>query len=111
MALYQGEDIVLSFSGEGVTDFTKVTNIIAHMYIKKNPTTSAKTFTKDDFEKSEDGDTYILRIPPITTSTMLGTYTLELKIQDDSDTPATTIFVKEEAFTVESCKIKDIEFK
>ena len=111
MALYQGEDIVLSFSGEGVTDFTKVTDIVACIYTKSNPSTSELTFTKKDFEISDSGDTYILRIPPTKTNTMKGVYTLELKIKDDSESPAVTIFVKEEAFTVESCRIKDKNFE
>lgn len=102
MALYQGEDIQLSFSGKGELDFNNLSSIEAFVYSKANPN-NGKLYS--NFK--ETNGTRTLIIPVEDTKNMRGYYTLELRLKDTSNPVITTIYVKEDAFYVEPSKIKD----
>lgn len=104
MALYQGEDIQLSFSGKGELDFSTLSSIEAYVYSKANPN-NGKLYGYNNFK--EINDTYTLIIPVSDTKDMRGYYTLELRLRDNSTPAITTIYIKEDAFCVEPSKIKD----
>lgn len=106
MALYQGEDIMISITGEGATNLNNNNFVILLIpKIGKEPIElqGAKFFY------SEDEDVYTYRISNSITRDMLGLYDIEIKLQNKEISDYVSIFKKEDAIFIERSRIKDIE--
>ena len=107
MALYQGEDIALSLSGNELVDFTN-SNFVVLIYSKNNKNDELVIQGKD-FEALEDG-TYLYTIDRAITYNMKGAYTLEIMLEskeEQEEEKTRSIYIQDNAFFVEQSKIKD----
>ena len=109
MALYQGEDIAISITGDDITNLNN--NNFVMLLTPKAEYLDAITIQGQQFSYVPENNCYIYSIPNATTKTMLGLYDMEIKTQNKAEPQNISIFKKESALFIELSKIKDIDIE
>lgn len=101
MALYQGEDIGISFSGEGVLNLENSKFVV--LLYSENNSNEKYVISGEDFTKVNNQ--YVYNIDHNTTKNMKGLYSIEILVEDNSTVPKRSIFKKEGALFIEFSKV------
>lgn len=107
MALYQGEDIVISITIDNITNL--IDNNFVMLLVSSSNDDETYTFQWDAFDKDAAKNRYSITISSLITSGMLGLYDIEIKFINSEGNQS--IFTKEKALFIEKSRIKDIEIK
>ena len=107
MALYQGEDISIGFTGEGLVnlDASKFVVLIA------SRTNNDEVYTLQGKDFNKIGEVYSCIIPNNVTKNMNGYYDLEFLLEDTSYPAKRSIFTKEDALFINKSRIKDVKIE
>ena len=109
MALYQGEDIAISLTGDTITNLNN--NDFVMLLSPKLDDMENIIIQGNKFVYIEENDCYIYSIPKDVTTNMLGIYDMEIKIQNIKEPKNISIFKKENAIFIERSKVKDIDIE
>lgn len=101
MALYQGEDISISLSGEGLANLD-VSKFVVLICSRIN---EEECYEIQGNEFTKRGEVYSAYIPKETTLKMNGYYDIEIMLEDSTYPSKRSIYVKEDAIFVNKSKI------
>lgn len=104
--LYQGEDIMIAISGDDVVDFEN-NDFKVLIYPNSRGGANAFELKKGDFSKVEGRNTFVHTISNEDSKSMQGMYNMEVLLLQEGK--FNTIFKQNNAFSVESCRIKDMK--
>lgn len=106
--LYQGEDIAIRLTGDDVVDFV-ANDFKVIVYPNSRGGSQVKQLLKSDFRQVEGENSYVYVIPSKESKDMQGMYNMEVMLEQDGGYKS--IFKQNNVFSVENCKIKNVQWK